>query len=199
MADEPLLCHAIRGVLRSGCVDAVVVAAPAADLAMANELLAAFGPAVSVVVGGDTRTRSVRAALSAAGEVDVVLVHDAARALTPPSVFRAVVDAVLAGHPAVIPVLPLVDTVKQVDAAGRVLATVDRSTLCSVQTPQGFAADLLRRAHATGGDLTDDAGLVEAMGEPVHTVPGDPLAFKVTTAFDLVLAEAVLRDRQPVT
>jgi 2-C-methyl-D-erythritol 4-phosphate cytidylyltransferase len=189
-------------VLGSGCVDAVVVSAPAADLATAAELLGDFGPAVSVVVGGATRTESVRVALAAVDAldtVDVVLVHDAARALTPPSVFMAVVDAVMAGHPAVIPVLPLVDTVKQVDAGGRVVATVDRSTLRSVQTPQGFTPGLLRRAHAAGGDLTDDAGLVEAMGEPVHTVPGDPLAFKITTAFDLVLAEAVLSRRQPVT
>ena len=197
VSGEPLLVHAVRGVLRSGCVDAVVVAAPAADAVHAMDSLASFGSAVSVVIGGATRTESVRQALQAAVSfvpgVDVVLVHDAARALTPPSVFAAVVSAVRAGHHAVVPVLPLVDTVKRVDHAGRVIDTVDRSTLRSVQTPQGFTLDVLRRAHAIGGDLTDDAGLVEAMGERVHTVPGDPLAFKITTRFDLVLAEAMLR------
>lgn len=173
-----------------------MVASPAADLAQARALLSCFGSAVSVVVGGGTRTESVRLALAAAldavPDIDVVLVHDAARALTPPAVFTTVVDAVRAGQAAVVPVLPLVDTVKHIDTTGRVLSTVDRSTLRSVQTPQGFTLELLRRAHQTRGEVTDDAGLVEAMGEPVHTVPGDPLAFKVTTAFDLVLAEAVL-------
>jgi 2-C-methyl-D-erythritol 4-phosphate cytidylyltransferase len=114
-------------------------------------------------------------------------------------VFAAVVAAVRAGKVAVVPVLPLVDTVKRVDSAGLVTSTVDRSTLRSVQTPQGFAPDLLRRAHVlradTGGGLgavTDDAGLVEALGAPVHTVPGDAAALKITTPYDLALAEAVL-------
>ncbi|HEY0637222.1 MAG TPA: 2-C-methyl-D-erythritol 4-phosphate cytidylyltransferase [Pseudonocardiaceae bacterium] len=194
---EPLLRHAVRGIVRSGCVDLVVVAAPAADLGTASAVLAEFGDAVRVVGGGATRTASVRLALDAVQELDagpdVVLVHDAARAFTPAAVFQAVVRAVRAGAGAVIPVLPLVDTVKRVDDAGRVLDTVDRATLRSVQTPQGFAPDVLRRAHAAGGDLTDDAGLVEALGLPVLAVPGDPLAFKVTTPFDLVLAEGVLR------
>ena len=198
IAGHPLLWHAVRGVLASGCVDAVVVAAPGSDLERAVATMARLGEAVSVVAGGATRVESVRLALQHADamlpEIDVVLVHDAARAFTPPAVFTAVVDAVRRGHPAVVPVLPLVDTVKQVDGTGRVVATVDRSTLRSVQTPQGFAPDLLRRAHEqSGGDgVTDDAGLVEALGEPVHAVPGDPTALKITTPFDLALAEAVL-------
>jgi 2-C-methyl-D-erythritol 4-phosphate cytidylyltransferase len=197
LAGEPVLWHAVRGVLAAGCVDTVVVAAPASDLDRATDALVSFGAAVSVVAGGSTRTESVRLALERADallpDIDVVLVHDAARALTPPSVFQAVVKAVRAGAAAVVPALPLVDTVKQVDGVGRIVSTVDRSRLRSVQTPQGFAPDVLRRAHAAGGpEVTDDAGLVEAMGEPVLAVAGDPMAFKITTAFDLAMAEAVL-------
>ena len=202
IAGHPLLWHAVRGVLDSGCVDAVVVAAPPSDVDRAAATLATLGDAVSVIAGGRTRVESVRLALDHAltalrepPGIDVVLVHDAARAFTPPAVFTAVVAAVRSGRGAVIPVLPLVDTVKQVDGAGRIMSTVDRSTLRSVQTPQGFAPDVLRRAHlvAAGRDgVTDDAGLVEALGEPVHAVPGDPAGFKITTAFDLALAESVL-------
>ena len=198
IAGRPLLWHAVRGVLAAGCVDAVVVAAPASDLDRARALLAPLGPGVSsVVAGGASRVESVRLALACADglvpEIDVVLVHDAARAFTPAAVFAAVVAAVRSGRGAVVPALPLVDTVKRVEGAGVIVSTVDRSTLRSVQTPQGFAPDVLRRAHAgDSGAVTDDAGLVEALGEPVHTVPGDPAAFKITTPYDLALAEALL-------
>ena len=196
IAGQTLLWHAIRGVLAAGCVDKVVVAVPAADVDHARGVVAPFGADVVVVAGGASRVESVRLAMERAAlapGVDVVLVHDAARAFTPPAVFAAVVSAVRSGHGAVVPVLPLVDTVKRIDSGGRIMSTVDRSTLRSVQTPQGFAPDVLRRAHAGGpGAVTDDAGLVEALGEPVHTVPGDPAAFKITTPFDLALAEALL-------
>jgi 2-C-methyl-D-erythritol 4-phosphate cytidylyltransferase len=136
----------------------------------------------------------VSAGLVEAGAgVRTVLVHDAARPLTPPAVVRRVVDAVAAGHGAVVPVIPMADTVKRVDDDGAVLSTVDRSALRSVQTPQGFRAEVLARAHGSASDpLTDDAGLVEAIGDPVHTVEGDPLAFKITTAWDLRIAELLL-------
>lgn len=199
IAGQPLLWHAVRGVIAARCVDVVVIAAPAPDVDRAAAALSPFGSAVSVVAGGSTRVDSVRIALKQADSllpaIEVVLVHDAARAFTPPGIFAAVVAAVRSGLPAVVPVLPLVDTVKQVDGDGRVVSTVDRSTLRSVQTPQGFAPDVLRRAHASGGHLngvTDDAGLVEALGEQVHAVPGHAHAFKITTPFDLTLAEAVL-------
>ncbi|WP_104166870.1 2-C-methyl-D-erythritol 4-phosphate cytidylyltransferase [Arthrobacter sp. SX1312] len=154
---------------------------------------------VSAVVGGSTRTASVRAGLDALPPtVGVVLVHDAARALTPPAVFRRVATAVAEGATAVIPVLPVVDTVKAVDG-DLVTATPDRAALRAVQTPQGFDAGALRAAHA--GDaaahpgITDDAMLMEALGHAVRVVEGDPLAFKVTTPLDLVIAEAVLAQR----
>ncbi len=160
--------------------------------------LAEFGDRVTVVPGGADRTESVRLALDSAlavvPDTEIVLVHDAARAFTPPALVRSVTAAVAAGAPAVVPVLPVTDTVKRVDAAGVVVETPSRVDLRAVQTPQGFAVDVLRRAHeaAAGGTaVTDDAGLVERIGVPVHTVPGDVAAMKITTAFDLAVAEAV--------
>ncbi|HEV2783251.1 MAG TPA: 2-C-methyl-D-erythritol 4-phosphate cytidylyltransferase [Actinophytocola sp.] len=191
---EPLLVHAVRGLLASGCVHAAVVAAPASDVDVAAGALAAAGVDAQVVPGGPNRTQSVRLALHAAGDPTIVLVHDAARAFTPAEVIKAVVAAVSAGVPAVIPVLPVADTVKRVDPAGVVLNTPDRSELRIVQTPQGFSADVLRRAYDAYPDdtTTDDAGLVERLGVPVATVPGHAYAMKITTPFDLAIAESVL-------
>lgn len=192
--------HAVRRLLVDDCVDSVVVAAPAAAVTTARDVLSALGDRVSVIAGGERRTDSVRLALAAAldrATVDVVLVHDAARAFIPAGLVKAVVAAVREGAPAVVPVLAVTDTVKRVDEHGRILSTVDRSRLRAVQTPQGFRTDVLVRAHALAArdaqDATDDAGLVERLGERVHTVAGDPLAFKVTTPFDLLIAEAVAR------
>ena len=202
---EPILLHAVRGLLDSGRVDLVVVAAPPTEegIAEVRAMLAGLGP-VTIVPGGATRQQSVALALAAVPEqgYDVILVHDAARALTPPATIAAVVDAVRSGLPAVIPVLPVADTIKSavLDADGgfpTVGQTVDRSGLRAVQTPQGFSRELLARAHAAAGhDATDDAGLVESLGEPVSMIPGHVEAFKVTTPFDLVLAEAVLERRR---
>lgn len=157
--------------------------------------LSAFEP-VTVVAGGADRTASVRLALRAAldhvPDARIVLVHDAARAFTPPALVRSVTEAVAAGASAVVPVLPVTDTVKRVDDAGVVLDTPSRTHLRAVQTPQGFDIDVLRRAYeAAGTAATDDAGLVERIGVPVHTVPGDVAAMKITTPFDLAVAEAV--------
>lgn len=202
LSGTPMLVHAIRAVAVSRQVDLVVVAAPDDALAVVSATVAdhAFPAEVLVVAGGPTRQDSVaRALLALPDDVDVVLVHDAARPLVPAELVTAVVAAVRAGHGAVVPGLPVVDTVKQVDDAGQVEATVDRSVLRAVQTPQGFARDVLQRAHAAADlDLvaTDDAGLVERMGLPVHVVPGHEEAFKVTRPFDLVVAEAVLARRR---
>lgn len=158
-----------------------------------RSVLADAGVPALVVAGGADRTESVRLALDAVlGESpEIVLVHDAARAFTPPELIRAVTDAVAAGAPAVVPVLPVADTVKRVDANDVVTETVDRADLRAVQTPQGFMLDVLLRAYAAGGEHTDDAGLVERLGVPVSTVPGHPAAMKITTPFDLTVAEAV--------
>jgi len=145
------------------------------------------------VPGGRRRRDSVAAGLAALGPgTDVVLVHDAAR----PLVSRDLVERVLAGArtaAAVVPVIPLTDTVKRVDGE-RVLGTPDRDSLVAVQTPQAFKVDVLRRAlAATDRDATDEAALVEALGETVRTVPGDPRNLKITTPLDLEIARAVLR------
>jgi 2-C-methyl-D-erythritol 4-phosphate cytidylyltransferase len=159
-----------------------------------RSVLADAGADALVVPGGSDRTESVRLALAAAlGEspdLSIVLVHDAARAFTPPELIRAVTAAVAAGAPAVVPVLPVADTVKRVDN-DIVAETVDRADLRAVQTPQGFAVGVLRKAYAVADSHTDDAGLVERLGVPVSTVPGHPAAMKITTPFDLAVAEAV--------
>lgn len=196
VAGVPLVTRATRGLFDSGVVDAVVVAAPPEQLDEFTSCLVEFGARCSVVPGGVDRTESVRAALSsvADGAFDAVLVHDAARAFTPPEVPRAVVEALSSGAEAVVPVLPLADTVKQVDANGVVIGTPDRSSLRAVQTPQGFAEPLLRRAYAgrPDGPITDDASLAEHHGAKVTTVPGHPHAMKITTPFDLMIAERLL-------
>ena len=193
LAGEPLLVHAIRRVAAAPSVRIIVVAAPAADVAAVRDLLAPVAP-VTVVAGGVERQESVALALAAVpAEVAIVLVHDAARALTPPQLIESVAAAVRSGHAAVIPVLPVVDTIKEVGPDGSVLGTVDRSVLRSVQTPQGFRHEVLAAVHAAATDpLTDDAGLVEKAGLPVTCVPGSELAMKITRPLDLVLAEALL-------
>ena len=194
LAGEPLLVHAVRGLRACLSVGPVVVAAPAADREAVTALLAAYD--VVVVAGGPERQDSVRLALAALPpEVDLVLVHDAARCLTPVTVIEAVVAALRAGGDAVVPVLPVADTVKQVRGT-QVVATIDRTALRSVQTPQGFRRAVLVAAHAAHAAgrpaMTDDAGLVEALGLTVLTVPGADEAFKITRPLDLLLAEALL-------
>ncbi|TDC01390.1 2-C-methyl-D-erythritol 4-phosphate cytidylyltransferase [Micromonospora fluostatini] len=193
LAGEPLLVHAVRRLAAAPSVHTIVVAAPAAEVAAVRDLLAPVAP-VTVVPGGAERQASVAAALAAVpAGLEIVLVHDAARALTPPEVVESVAATVRAGHDAVIPVLPVVDTIKEVDAGEVVLGTVDRATLRAVQTPQGFRRAVLSAAHAAAVDaLTDDAGLVEKQGVAVRCVPGSEYALKITRPFDLALAEHLL-------
>jgi len=190
----------VTGLLESKVVDHVVAAVPADRVDQAKTLLVGgLDEDVTVVAGGAGRRDSVSLALSAVpGEPEFVLVHDAARALTPPALIVRVVDALRAGHRAVVPALPLHDTIKAVDANGVVLGTPERAGLRAVQTPQGFVTDLLLRAYracagAGTAEFTDDASLVEHLGGQVQLVDGDPLAFKITTALDLLLAQAIVR------
>lgn len=134
-------------------------------------------------------------------DFDIVLVHDAARPLVPVDTVDAVIEAVRDGAPAVVPALPLADTVKEVEPAPGepepVVATPVRARLRAVQTPQGFDRATLIRAHETvTEDVTDDASMVEQLGLTVVVVPGHEEAFKVTRPLDLVLAEAVLARRR---
>ncbi|OBB81906.1 2-C-methyl-D-erythritol 4-phosphate cytidylyltransferase [Mycobacterium colombiense] len=197
-----LLQRAVAGLLNSGVVDHVVAAVPADRVGEARQVLGGHVGAgqATVVAGGPDRTESVHLALAAlpAAPPEFVLVHDAARALTPPALITRVVEALRAGHDAVVPALRLHDTIKAVDANGVVLGTPERAGLRAVQTPQGFATELLLRAYGAyqargGSGFTDDASLVEHVGGRVQVVDGDPLAFKITTQLDLLLAETVVR------
>lgn len=192
LAGAPLLVHAVRRIALAE-PGHIVVAAPPDDVEQVRATLAPVA-SVTVVPGGATRQASVAAALAAVPpEIPIVLVHDAARALTPASLIGAVADAVRSGHPAVIPVLPVVDTIKEVAGDDTVTGTVDRSALRAVQTPQGFRRDVLAAAHAAAtDDHTDDAGLAESMGVRVFCVPGDDRAMKITRPRDLLLAQALL-------
>ncbi|WP_037869900.1 2-C-methyl-D-erythritol 4-phosphate cytidylyltransferase [Streptomyces sp. SPB074] len=210
LSGTPMLVHAVRAMARSRAVSLVVVVAPADEVVAVRALLQDHAlperTDFRVVAGGETRQESVRAGLDALPEdVTTVLVHDAARPLVPADTVDAVVEAVHAGAPAVVPALPLADTVKEVDPrpAGEpepVVATPVRARLRAVQTPQGFDRATLRRAHEevalSGEGATDDAGMCEALGLPVVVVPGHAEAFKVTRPLDLVLAEAVLARRR---
>ena len=199
LSGRPLVWWAARG-LRAGGVGTIVVTAPAASLDEFRAGIADIG-GVEVVAGSDrSRQASVALGLAALGqrnEGDVVLVHDAARPMTPAQVTARVIDAVRAGAGAVIPVLPVTDTLKSVDASGVVTGTPRRADMVAVQTPQGFRGDVLMRAHEAGASLgadeavaaTDDAGLVEAIGAVVHTVAGDERSLKVTRPLDLSLAQ----------
>ncbi|MGO1359891.1 MAG: IspD/TarI family cytidylyltransferase [Brevibacterium aurantiacum] len=263
---KSLLARSLETIISSGVASAIVVAAPEEFLMRARSEIDSIAEStltdsgtdhsdisITVVAGGNDRIESVQLALKSAGAADVVLVHDAARALTPPEVFRRVVAAVRAGAEAVVPVLPMTDTVRRAEtrpavksdrgtavndgpsapeprpeANGRQLVVessaesdqelptvevlhgdLDRSRLRRVQTPQGFTASTLRRAHdkyeedlASSGPgavaATDDAGLVERLGVDVVAVDGDEEALKITYPLDLVLGEhiATMRDAE---
>ncbi|MGR6967345.1 2-C-methyl-D-erythritol 4-phosphate cytidylyltransferase [Geodermatophilus sp. URMC 61] len=197
LAGRPLVAWSVDTLLGSG-VGEVVVAVPADELAA---FAAVLPPEARLVAGGATRTASVRAALATvAGPArpapDAVLVHDAARPLTPPEVVTRVLAALAGGAPAVVPVLPVVDTTVSVDGDGLVTGALPRETLRRVQTPQGFARAVLVDAYdrlPDGVELTDDAAVVRAAGVPVATVTGDERAAKVTVPHDLAVAEMQIR------
>lgn len=207
----PLIVHAIRGVKNAG-IDDVVVTIPAGDSAREqfDAALDAGEVSARLVVGGATRQGSVANGLAAV-ESEFVLIHDAARALTPVAVINRVVAALEAGHDAVVPALAVTDTIKEVGSAAPasyppvepVERTLTRSSLRAMQTPQGFRTELVREAHRAGEEMRaseasaapDDAALVEALCKPVVLVEGSYEAMKVTTPWDLVVAELILKSR----
>jgi 2-C-methyl-D-erythritol 4-phosphate cytidylyltransferase/2-C-methyl-D-erythritol 2,4-cyclodiphosphate synthase len=186
LAGQTLIQRCVSGI--APIANQIIVAAPTGYEDKFREIL---GDDILVVTGGVTRTDSVKAALAHATS-DFILVHDAARSLASTDLAGRVIDALVTGESAVIPSLAVVDTIKNVDADGYVQATPDRSLLRAVQTPQGFAADLLRKAHESGKDATDDAGLVEALGVKVKVIDGEFQALKITTSEDLATAEKIL-------
>lgn len=191
-----ILRHCLEGVLAGPLAQVVVVVPPERvgdALTEVREVAGDRADVTSVVAGGDTRQQSVAAGLAAVWpDVEFVLVHDAARALTPPAVFERVRAALEAGDDAVLPVLPVIDTIKRVDGE-TVVTGVDRSQLAAAQTPQGFRRDVLLAAMAEATeDHTDDAALVQAAGHAVVTVAGDERSFKITTPADLERARNLL-------
>lgn len=187
-----LVAHSLDRLAQAGLPPPVVVHTPGWRQAFAD---AADGrPVAAWVEGGDTRTASVRLGVEAVGDVDLVAVHDAARALTPPDTIRRVVAAVTGDVVAAAPGRPVPDTLKRVGDGGSVTATVDRDGLVAVQTPQVFPREVLARALALGDDATDDLALVELLvarhevDGRVVVVPGSPLGLKITFPDDLEVA-----------
>lgn len=207
---RPLVVRSVQAMITSGVVDEVIVLISAEMEDYARSLLQAEGLfsaeiPVRLVHGGGERVDSVYQGLKAISADDaVVLIHDAARALTPPGMIARVARAVLSGQRAVIPVLPVADTIKVVDADNIVVGTPARSELRAVQTPQGYDLAALRSANEKyfalddpGFVATDDASLMEWYGAKVHCVQGDPMAFKITTPIDYALAKAVTDEAEP--
>ena len=197
LGGQPLIGHTLAAAAAAQLFDLVVVATPERNWEGVRSLAggAGLGAATVLVAGGERRQDSVRNALAACTEATVIAVHDAARPLCPPALFSAVVAAARS-HGAATAALPLVDSVKRVDAQARVCASLDRAGLVAVQTPQAFDAVLLRRAHQRALDdgvvADDDCALVEHLGAPVVTVAGDPRNVKVTGPADLMIAAALL-------
>lgn len=194
VAGRPLLSYAVAAALDCPDTAYLVVVAPGEQVADAAHVVMpaadSRGVPAGVVAGGAERGDSVLAGVHAVPDgLDIVVIHDAARAFAPPAIFVDVAAAVRAGHPAVVPGEAVVDTIKTVDGDGLVSGTPDRRALRAIQTPQGFERAVLMRAHERGSSATDDAALVERLGLPVLVVNGSPDAFKVTTSQDLHRAE----------
>ncbi|WP_345803416.1 2-C-methyl-D-erythritol 4-phosphate cytidylyltransferase [Microbacterium sp. AZCO] len=194
--EHTILRHALRGVFAAPPAQVVVVAPEGREGDALTEVLETAGDRrdlVAIATGGSTRQESVRAGLRAVWpDVEIVLVHDAARALTPPAVFSRVIAAIDGGAAGAVPVLPVIDTIKRVDGPA-ILAAVDRAELAAAQTPQGFRRDVLDDSYAVAQeDFTDDAALVAAAGHSVAAVEGDALGFKITTPADLERARGLV-------
>ena len=200
LGGRPLLAESLERLDASDWVDAIVVAAPEGweepAILLAEELSA--GKVAQAVTGGASRAESVRLAMAEVpADAAAVLVHDAARPLLPREVIDRVLEPLGEGWEGVVPALPVADTIKRVES-DQVLETLVRDGLVAAQTPQAFAADVLRAALAGAIDSASDcASLVEARGGRVKAVEGDPRLKKVTTAQDLLAVESMLAQEQP--
>jgi 2-C-methyl-D-erythritol 4-phosphate cytidylyltransferase len=191
LGDEPLLAEPLRRLEACPWVDGIVLVAPSGweepAILVAEE--EGCGKVHACVTGGETRSDSVRAGLAEVPhDALVILVHDAARPLVSDEMIERVLAPLSEGWDGVVPGLPVGDTLKRVGPDGAVQETVVREGLWAVQTPQAFAADVLRRAHSPSNNVlqaTDCAGLVEASGGRVKVVDGDPRLLKVTSVADL--------------
>ena len=201
VAGRPVLAWTLQAALACEAIDWIGVVGQPVDEAAIAAILAAANPAVPVqwIVGGETRQESVSRGLAALPQgAQGVLIHDGARCLVSPSLLARCAEAVQQGL-AVIAAAPVTDTIKQVDGQGTITATPDRNQLWAAQTPQGFPVQQLRDAHAMaaakGWSVTDDAALFERLGLAVQVLEAPPSNIKLTTPFDLTIAEAVLADR----
>ena len=190
LGNRTLIEHAVAAL--APIASEIVICAPAGYEKQIQELV---GADITVVTGGTTRSDSVRAGITAlTGKNKYVLVHDAARALASTQLAKNVLAALEKGEVAVIPGLELIDTVKSVDTSGHVTSTPDRASLRRVQTPQGFDLEILKKAHSSGANATDDGALVEAIGHKVLIINGEDRALKITTPADLATALSTLGD-----
>jgi 2-C-methyl-D-erythritol 4-phosphate cytidylyltransferase len=187
LAGRPMVQWSVRALADSQAIERIVVALPEGEAAPAG---------TTGVVGGPSRSESVRAALQAAGPGDPILVHDAARPLLTVELVARVLEALVDGVDGAIAAAPVTDTIKEVDGDGRVARTLARERLWAVQTPQAFRRAALERAldvdAATLAAATDDAWLVERFGGVVRVVQAPPGNLKVTDAEDLRRAEMAL-------
>lgn len=200
LGDATVLAHALRPLFGiTEPVQVIVVGPPQHSTQVEALWVDSAGPAAAsgrVVIGGASRQASVAAGLDCLDPaVEVVLVHDAARALAPTELFTRVIEAVRATGAGVVPAMPVTDTITQTDPLGVVRDTLQRGELRATQTPQGFPAAALRQAmHAAVVEHTDDAAVFRAAGHQVSMIDGDPAAFKITTAWDLRHAEFLLAE-----
>ena len=200
LAGRPLVAWSLLALDAAATIERVVIAAPPGRERELEDLAAGLAASVTVIVttGGASRSESVSNALDALGSADDVAVHDAARPLvTPELIDRCVEQRRRWGCDGVVAAARAVDTIKEADAGGRVIATLERSRLWAVQTPQVFGSDVLRAALAQGdlGRAYDDAQLVESVAGDVRIVEAPRQNFKVTTPHDLRVAELLLRER----
>ncbi|MFM8524382.1 MAG: 2-C-methyl-D-erythritol 4-phosphate cytidylyltransferase [Cyanobacteriota bacterium] len=201
VAGRPVLAWTLEAALASEAIRWIGLVGQPVDQEAITAIVAATSPSkpVAWIEGGDTRQESVSRGLAALpSDAEVVLIHDGARCLVEPELFGRCGAVVRSGR-AVIAATPVTDTIKQVDGQGAITGTPDRSRLWAAQTPQGFPVDQLRQAHATAVEhswsVTDDAALFERLGLTVEVLESPPSNIKLTTPFDLTVAEAILRAR----
>jgi 2-C-methyl-D-erythritol 4-phosphate cytidylyltransferase len=209
VAGRAVLAWTLEAALACPAIEWIgVMGQPEDEEAIAAILAAARSTRpLSWILGGATRQDSVRLGLAALPpEAEAVLIHDGARCLATPELFSRCVSALgeaMVEGAGIIAATPVSDTIKQVDPRGRICATPDREHLWAAQTPQGFAVGQLRQAHLRaleqGWAVTDDAALYERLGLPVRVLEAPASNIKLTTPFDLSVAEAVLRSRQADT
>lgn len=187
ISGKTLIERAVESLLPH--VEEIIIAAPK-DFELEISELFSSNKKIKVISGGEVRSKSVAVALSQVNKnADYILVHDAARCFATQEQTLRIINALLAGDDAVVPGIEVIDTIKVINANNFAESTPLRPTLRAVQTPQGFSARILHRAHQSGNEATDDAALVEALGIPVRIVAGEPNAHKITTLADLEWAK----------